>query len=250
MKAKITDRAIIIKVTNFSETSLIVRCMTQNHGFISFLAKGLRKAQDKTQLIGLFEYELNLYSPMDQGLYLFSDANLLSENAIYKHPETWAAADSGIELLEHLLIPPEEYDAYYQLVKSYLAYLEKVKKNSILIFWRFWIRVFKLSGVDFNPLLCSSCHKEDELVCALDQSSGSLLCGDCIDEASGANLLLMSPAAKDILLNLPQIGNLLEQTQLTRALVVEINNLLSSWWESHFRQSLHCRSLQVLQQFY
>ncbi|HRY84586.1 MAG TPA: recombination protein O N-terminal domain-containing protein, partial [Candidatus Cloacimonadota bacterium] len=117
MKAKITDRAIIVKVTNFSETSLIVRCITANHGFISFLAKGLRKTQDKTQLISLLEYELNLYSPREQGLYLFADANLISENTIYTHPETWAAAECGIELLEHLLIPPEEYGCYYDLVK-------------------------------------------------------------------------------------------------------------------------------------
>ena len=249
MKAKITDHAIIIKVTNFSETSLIVRCLTANHGFISFLAKGLRKAQDKTQLISLFEYELNLYSPQDQGLYLFSDANLISENTIYTRPETWAAADSGIELLEHLMIPPEEYGSYYDLVKSYLAYLEKVNKNSILILWRFWIRVFKLSGVDFDPLICSHCHKEGEMAAALDQSTGSLLCKDCLDEASRANLLLLSSAARDILQRLPQIGNLLDQIKLNRALVIEINSLLSAWWESHFHEALHCRSLGVLVQF-
>lgn len=250
MKAKITDRAIIVKVTNFSETSLIVRCLTANNGFISFLAKGLRKAQDKIQLISLFEYELNLYSPREQGLYLFSDANLISENTIYTHPETWAAADAGIELLEHLMIPPEEFGTYYELVKSYLAYLERVNKNSILILWRFWIRVFKLSGVDFDPLLCSNCHQNGESVSSFDQNSGSLLCAACSPDDPSDSLQKLSPAARELLTQMTVIGSLLDTIKLNKAVVIEINELLSGWWESHFHESLHIRSLSVLVQFY
>ena len=47
-----------------------------------------------------------------------------------------------------------------------------------------------------------------------------------------------------------QIGNLLDQIKLSRSVAIEINALLSAWWESHFHEALHLRSLGVLVQFY
>ncbi|MCD8480583.1 MAG: hypothetical protein LRZ88_10430 [Candidatus Cloacimonetes bacterium] len=75
-------------------------------GQISLIAKGIRKKEEP--LLRLWEYELNLLEPKEEGLYLLKEAKERKDYSSYPEVATWAAADAGAELLAQIIIPQPE----------------------------------------------------------------------------------------------------------------------------------------------
>ncbi|HNX38307.1 MAG TPA: DNA repair protein RecO [Candidatus Cloacimonadota bacterium] len=249
MRQKIHERGIILKLTPYGDTSLVVRCLTHSRGIISFLAKGLRKATDKTQLVLLQEYDLFLYPPTESGLYLFGSAEPLTENTIYLKPQIWAAAECGIELLENLEFSDDETSVFYDLTLKYLSYLDGITTNGILIFWRYFLRVLKVAGLEMRSDHCANCGSPGHPIIGLDMQTGLLICEDCPDPVREA-VILLSSKASGIYNALPGIGALLDQIRLNRELILEINEFFLRYWECHYHKTLKLKSLSVLCQFY
>jgi len=244
-------QAILIKQSQYSESSLILQFFTLQYGMISVIAKGIRKKSEQQQLLPLCEYELLAYEPKEQGLWLFSEANIIRNFSVYLGSATWAAAETGLELISHLIIPQEDIATIYNLTIAYLEYLKKVKSNAILIFWRFFNRITILSGIG-NPLSnCCICNNALSLPSAYLKSKGGFVCENCLPEIYPNDaLLILSPPARKILLLLPEIGNHLEEITLDRAVVNEINTAFALYWQAHHKQTLHLKGLSVLTQFY
>ena len=121
--------AILIKQSQYSESSLILQFFTRQQGMVSVIAKGIRKKSEKQQLLPLCEYELIAYEPKEQGLWLFSEANITRNFSAYPSSSTWAAAETGLELISHLIISQEDIATIYDLTISYLDYLKKVERK-------------------------------------------------------------------------------------------------------------------------
>lgn len=251
MKGRIKDRGIILKFSDYSESSLIIRCLTSSHGIISILAKGLRKQPQKNALIVLSEYEFILYEPTDAGLYLFCEAALLKDHSFDYAPEIWTAAQCGAELIAVQVIHGNEHEMIYDFLRLYLDYLSGIKTNAILVFWRFFIRLLQIVGIQFSTTSCGLCHDEDAKPIARDLATAGLLCADCFyGSESKERYLLLSSQSAAILAMLPQIGNYLEQLHIDRATAREINALLLDHYQAHFNKTLKLNSLSVLEQFY
>lgn len=250
MKAKLRIRGIVLKLSPYGDSSRIIRVFSREMGLIGILAKGIRKSTDKTQFIVMQEYDFELYAPLETGLYLFSSADPLTESSLYLYPAIWTTAECGIELIENLELSQDEYTVYYDLLHRYLGYLNGVKENGILIFWRFFLRVLQVCGLDMQSRKCGLCEDDQHPISGIDLSTGSLICCNCETEHQSSSVRRLSPMAEKIFNALPEIGNHLNDFRLDRGLVNEINELFLSYWECHLHKQLKLKSLGVLSQFY
>lgn len=250
MKAKVKLQGCLMKMSEYSESSLILQVFTRELGSISVLGKGIRKTQNRNQLNPLSEYEFSLYAPQDTGLYLLSESSLLQERNFIALPESWAAADCALELFSALIIPTEESPVYYRLLNAYLAYLGKLESNAILIWWRFLLRVFRMLGTPFHPDLCSSCQGSGTIR-AYAKGTAELLCAECFEPTlDGDRYETIQPQSSQILALLPQIGDHLSTLKPSRFSVQQINRLLAEFYSAHFNRELKLKSLKVLEQYY
>jgi len=248
-KVKLTG--ILIKISEFGDSSLIYRFFTAEHALIGVLAKGIRKKAERQLLIPFSEYEICVYEPKEAGLWLLESAYLQRDYSVFPSSETWATAACGMELISQIIIPHDEHQSTYNLAISYLEYLCKTPNNAVLIFWRFFNRIIILSGIG-NPIShCSMCHKETRSYKALLATAGGLVCPDCYPEiVLNENLIVLSSNSSIILQLLPEIANHLQEIQLTRKDVLDINTIFQSYWQAHHKHPLNLKSLSVLAQFY
>jgi DNA repair protein RecO len=244
-------RAILVKQSKYSESSLILQFFSREFGHIGVIAKGILKKNEKQQLLTLCEYELIAYEPKEQGLWLYSEANLISNFSVYPNSLSWATAETGVELINQLILAQEDITTIYDLTIAYLKYLQQVKDNAVLIFWRFLNRITILSGIG-NPLTnCGICKKAISTPSAYLKSKGELICEECLNDINiSSDLIILSPLGQNILALLPEIGNHLQEIKLNRAVINEINSFFELYWQVHHKQPLHLKGLSVLAQFY
>jgi DNA repair protein RecO (recombination protein O) len=122
----IATPAIVLKVTPFSETSKIVRLLSRDHGLVSVLARGARRAKSRsgagldlfavgtatvrikvqTDLHTLTGFELTrAHSHIADDVARFGAASALAELALKcapaePHPESFAALEDGLDALD------------------------------------------------------------------------------------------------------------------------------------------------------
>ena len=128
-KSKLTG--ILLKQSEYSDSSLVLKFFCINHGLISVLAKGIRRKTEREQLNNLCEYELELYEPREVGLWLLVEHCQLQDFSRLANPATWAAAECGLELASQMMVSPDEHSLIYLLTTSYLTYLQNVRNNAV-----------------------------------------------------------------------------------------------------------------------
>lgn len=244
-------RGILIKQSEYSDSSMILRFLSREHGVIGIIAKGIRKQTERQQLNNLCEYELGLYEPKEAGLWLLYEQEMIKDYSLYPSPSTWAAAACGLELINQMIIPVYEHIHMYELTISYLDYLQNVTNNAVLIFWRLFLRLLRFSGVGSPLDECSLCHKPLSSLNVIDQQSCGLICKQCLQEtATVEHLIYLSATSTEILRLMPEIGKHLDELKPGKRELNEINGLLERYWDSHHKQTLKLKSLSVLSQFY
>lgn len=238
---------IISSIIPFGDTSLILKALSWDKGQISILAKGWRKKQEP--VLRFCEYEFTLYEPKEEGLHLLKEASVLQDFTQYPSTEIWAAAEAGVELLSKIIIPSNESHDYYTVQREYLAYLQKTRINGILIFWRLFLRVFKLLGIESQLNTCRICGSKRALY-AIDNVAGHI-CQECFGDLSeSGQYTLLSQDATEILRLLPEIGMHLDRIKVSTVAVSELNRYFLQYYQVHQKQTLKLKSLSVLCQFY
>ena len=248
MKGRVKDPAIIIKLSPYGESSLIVQALCRHLGSISVIAKGQRQ-KPSSPLLPLCEYELTLYEPLETGLYLFCEASLSTERS-FTDPKCWSIAHCGSELIGRLVVAADEHMLYFDLLSEYLDYLLKLDREPLPIFWRLFLRVMQLQGLKLETKLCSVCS-ETACPAAYLKKDASLICEECARrDYSQDEIQRLSPGAQELLYHLPSIGNYLGELRLNRSIVHELNEYFVSYYQAHTHQTLKLKSLSVLEQYY
>ncbi len=245
-KAKLN--ALLIKQSEYGDSSLIYRFFTREHGLIGVLAKGIRTKNDA--LVGLCYYELGVYEPKEPGLWLFGEASLKQDYSVFPSTATWAVAECGMELVSQIIIAQEDISSAFDLAHSFLAYLQNINNNAVLILWRFMLRITISSGIG-NPFSnCCLCNTAFLEYPAYLVSKGGMLCRTCSrDIAHSDDLIMLSEQSIRIISLLPEIGNHLGSIKLTPATVREINSVFEHYWLAHHKHPLRLKSLALLSQF-
>lgn len=251
MKARIRDLGILIKATPYSESSLVLRAFTRQHGLIGILAKGIRKKQEQSLPSSGSEYEFSLYEPGEGGLYLMSEFAPVREHDFSAEPQKWSAAECALELYSQLILPVDECPDYYRLLQTWLDYLETLTGAVILVWWRFLLRVFRMLGISWDTACCHSCRQSPVSIAGYEHAAVKLLCSACLKSISAQDgLTTLIPQASQILELLPRIGDYLDTIQPQGETVSQLNDLFARFYEAQFHHPLKLRSLKVLEQFY
>lgn len=251
MKSKVKDRGIIVKTYPYGESSLIIKCFTQEHGMISVIAKGIRQKPEASMLTSLGSFDLTLYEPGEGEIYLLSEFSPRNTHDFSSRMECWATAECALELFGQILIPVEETPHYYALLEVFLDYLEKQPQNGILIWWRFLLRVFIYLGIPFQTDLCSVCQARQQELRAQVVDTGGLICEACwnedFDPQRHERLL---PGASRILSLLQEIGNHIQSVVVARESAQQLNRIFAAHYQVCFHNPLKLKSMAVLEQFY
>jgi DNA repair protein RecO (recombination protein O) len=175
--------ALILRVTDFSETSRIVVMFSREHGRFSALAKGGRR------LKGPFESSLDLLATCEVvflkkgsgGLDLLTEARLVKRfrpeanqlNALY----------AGYYVAELLLALTEDYDPHADLFDEAQALLESLSdsQNLAIKITRFELVLLRESGQlpDFETCMGCGASLEEGRLFGFWPGQGGMICPAC-----------------------------------------------------------------------
>jgi DNA repair protein RecO (recombination protein O) len=180
------SEGLIVRVTDFSETSRIAVIFTREFGKISVLAKGGRK------LKGPFESALDLLSTCQivflrkntSGLDLLTEAKLISR--FHPQERDLSCLYAGYYLAELLLGLTEDYDPHLALYQAAQEALEmfRASETTMLGIVRFELVLLREIGhlPDFE--FCAACGAEltEGRTFGFWVSEGGLICPECQHE--------------------------------------------------------------------
>jgi DNA repair protein RecO (recombination protein O) len=244
----IKTTGIVLKKNKFRETSVIFNLFSLELGRISVIAKGVRK--NKSKYIGLIdilnEVELELYKNPESNLYLFKSGRLLNNYTYGNSYRKQVLLSAAAELYNKLSFPDDEVGQMYQLLKNYLVFMQQVNKNGIAIFWRFLLRIFKIMGINIEPNVCIKCGEIGNKMVAFSVHSSGFICQNCYRQSQADFVVGISAKTAEILAILPNIGNYLNQIEISDKIIKELNNVFLLHLSEHFHQNFRLKSLETL----
>jgi len=196
------DQAVVLRLTDYSETSQIASLFTAEHRLVRLIAKGSRRGTRKRIAVGLdlLEYgELAFVRPRGDAslgtLTEWSQRNVFT--GLRRELVRQYAAYYAIELVGRLT---EEYDPHRELFIALLELLEKLcdaEQAPGVSAVRFQDALLRAIG--FTPRLqsCAGCGEPRirGSRAFFSSSAGGMLCRDC--ETHQAEKIRISPAMLD-----------------------------------------------------
>ncbi|MGC9336874.1 MAG: DNA repair protein RecO [Candidatus Cloacimonadia bacterium] len=244
--------AFALRIVNYSDTSQIVKFFSDKFGHLDVIAKGSRnpKSPYYGALQPLAEYEIVIYKK-ETTLSLLKELSIIQDSfGLIDNLEKSACAFAGGELYLQLLFETHEYKKFYDLFKQYTAYLQRINKNFIVIFWRFLLRILVLLGYSIQLKQCTICKERNpKKFYGLSFVREGIICVTCAQKNSTKNILKCSQECIDLLTSLKTIGEKLDSLQLSPSLIKEINTVLRLYLEYHLHHKIHLRSLDIYHNF-
>lgn len=217
--------ALIIRFTDFSETSRIVTCYTRELGKISGLAKGGRrlKSNFESALDLLTVCSIVLLRKPSRNLDLIIEARVTERFSVLSRKlEALYAGYYLAELLNDFTQEDDPHPALFDLSMSCLRQLgTSVSVAEVVLHFETQM----LRELGFAPILhqCASCHRPlpDEGL-MFDPQLGGIVCPLCESRARYARVI--SPDAWQRLMDIEQRG---PQGSLSPALQSELRSLMN-----------------------
>lgn len=243
---EITLEGIILRKVLFRETSMILDIFTNKLGIIPVMAKGIRKEKSKnTGLIELLnELDLVLYKNPSSDWYIYKSAALTRVHLFEVDFKTGVLMQAAAEIYRQLIIPGEDAEKLYELFLKYLQFIPQVKKNGIAIFWRFLLRLFRLIGIEFNTSTCINCGNEEVFAAYFPQKHG-FICKKCFRPVYNDLVFEISGEQAELFTNLNHIGNMLDELQISKSTIQQINKILLLHLAEHFHKSFYLKSIEL-----
>jgi DNA repair protein RecO (recombination protein O) len=239
-------KGIILRKTNYRNSSLLLELFCEQTGKITVLGKGIRSEENQYYSLMEIGNELDLLlNKSETDLYFFRQGELISAHLFSLPYEQTLPYFAAIELYLQLMIPQNEAPFFYQLLRDYFLYLNRVSQNGVVIFWRFLLKIFQLFGIPFNWKECCKCGSTLQNHTAFSPSLSGFLCSDC-SRTGQFDFYFLQPEENDILQKLPNIGNYLSKLNITPTAVRNINQLFLFYLNENFHQTFHINSLQSL----
>ncbi|MBE2226774.1 MAG: DNA repair protein RecO [Ignavibacteria bacterium] len=149
----IQTEAVILKCSNYRETSKIITFFTNSHGKIKCIAKGVRNSRSRwggaLQTMALVK--IIFYYKETRTLHLISGAeHLITLNSIYDDFEKMQFGYRMIELVNRTTAEYQENTKIYNLLANSLQILESATKNYVNVLFNFELRLLELLGYNIN----------------------------------------------------------------------------------------------------
>lgn len=170
------DQGIVLRTYKLGEADRIVSFMTERHGKVRAVAKGVRKTKSKfgARLEPPTHVALQLYEGRE--LDIVTQAESIDHfRAIREDLDRLTRAVTMLEAVDQLALEREPNPELYKMLVGGLKAI--ADRNSALLVAGFHWKLLALEG--FRPVVehCASCERDDALV-AFDPDVGGLLCPD------------------------------------------------------------------------
>ena len=247
MSRDVKTKGIIIKKVDFRETSIILDVLTPEFGVISVIAKGIRKQKSKnTGLLEILnELELNLYKNPNSEWYTYKSSLIINAHMFNINLTISILMQAPVEIIRQIIIPVDDSQAIYNLLKVYLEYIKTIKKNGIAIFWRFLLKLFKIVGITFNITHCVECSKRKHFVAYFPQKHG-FICEDCYLPVYDEQLFKLNSNVSELISKLNNIGNYLEDMLIPKTTIKQINKIFIIHLSEQFHRKIQLKSIELL----
>jgi len=230
------DKAVVLRTYKLGEADRIVVLLTEAHGKVRAVAKGVRKTKSK------FGSRLEPTSHVSLLLYEGRELDVVSQAESIEHHrniredlDRLAKATALLEAVDQLALDREPDPQRYRMIVGALRTLEA--RDTPLLVGAFYWRLLAVEGL--APLVdaCARCGATEPLT-AFDLNVGGVLCASC---RSGSP---MSPATLDLLRRV--LGGDLNGalTEPDGPAARELEGLATTAMEAHLERRL--RSLTVL----
>lgn len=133
---KISERGFIISRVNYSESSLIVRCYTQQQGLKAFLFQGAKKKHGHV-LMALAPIEFNCYQRNDSQLSKMTDVQLFyAFQEIPFHPVKSGILFFMAEILQNVLHEDVKDEVLFEFISDEIKWLDHTTiYTNYPVFW-------------------------------------------------------------------------------------------------------------------
>ena len=173
--------AVVLRHTNYGESDRILTLFTAEFGLQKGFAKAARKSRKRFgATLEPFTQAIFQWKKGKGAFWLLQDAELISSRlGLRDDLKTLALASYGVELVVLLLEEEEAHQLIYELLCSFLDYLEQ-GGDGLIAKLLFELRLIYLLGYMPHLLHCSECLKifNHELIRS-DSNRGGSLCLDC-----------------------------------------------------------------------
>lgn len=240
--------AFVLKVTEYSNTSQIIQFFSKEFGHIGVIAKGTRNPKNK--YYGLIQqlgnYEIVIYKK-DTTLSLLKEISLINDhNRLASDLNMIALAHAAAELYLQLMFEEDDYEKFYILLTQFYEYLPIVKKNHILIFWRFLLRVASFLGFSLRFNQCHVCGTQNsDLFHGISFIHNGFICSNCAGKRAATEHFQINESTRKLLLTLKSLHNL-ESFEISEQDIKTINTIFRTYLSHHLHKKIHFRSLEVL----
>ncbi|MDX2480913.1 MAG: DNA repair protein RecO [Desulfuromusa sp.] len=177
--------ALVLRHTNYGEADIILTLFTATYGLQKGFAKSARKSRKRFgAVLEPFTQAVFQWKKGRGSFWLLQEAELVTPRfGLRSDLQRLALASYGVELVGLLLQEGEPHQLIYELLCSFLDYLEQ-GGDELSARLLFELRLIYLLGYMPHLLHCSECLKifENELI-RFDANRGGSLCLDCAGSA-------------------------------------------------------------------
>jgi DNA repair protein RecO (recombination protein O) len=231
------DHGVVLRTIRLGEADRIVTFVTQAHGKVRAVAKGVRKTKSR------FGGRLEPITHVAAQFYEGRELDIVTQVETVDHFRTVredldrvAKATSLLEAVDQVAQEREPSPRLYQMLVGALRAL--AARDSALIVPAFFWKLLSLEGA--HPLLdrCAGCGADDDELVAFDMAVGGALCRSCRRGQA------VSPEALAIVRRILEGGLADALAEPASQATHEVEHLAARALETHLERRL--RSLHVL----
>lgn len=242
--AILKSEAIVLRVQNFRETSLIVRFFTRDFGKISGIIKGIRKNPERYGGIPLIfsHNSIVFYGSIGKNLNLISQCDIEEQfPAIRSDLQKTNYANYFIELLDAVTFEYDKNECLFELVTTCLRVLygnHQCRQLARI----FEIRLLNISG--FKPRLdtCVNCRQKIPAQARFSSVLGGILCPRCYGKDSSATAVMKGTLASIEYIERVSLEKAL-QLKMTADIGSELTAILSRFIRLHLDKEIKSQKL-------
>lgn len=175
------DSGVVLRTYRLGEADRIVVLLTEEHGKVRAVAKGVRRTSSKfgARLEPLSHVALLLWQGRGE-LAVVNQADVVEPfRAVREDLERVGAALSIVEVADQLSQEGHRDPGLYRMIVGALRALGEPRHDPSIVVPAFFLKVLALEGAEPVLVACASCSRADVDLVAFDISEGGALCRDC-----------------------------------------------------------------------
>jgi DNA repair protein RecO (recombination protein O) len=241
------NRAIVLRVLPYRESSLIIHLFSESHGLLHGIAKGIRRGKGAVALERGMLVELVAYVKPHRELHTLGSVAVLEFfPAIRSDLIKTALRDAAFELALRTITLSDPHPEIFDCFGGFLRELETAAHARCFPFalWKFYLSFAALLGFELNSTRCLECGNgfAEGMEGILRPARGGFVCVNCHGGHGGGGF----PARAMVFMNAPDA----DPPQLETADLKRITRGLAAFCAYHFDIRHELLSLGFLDELY